>query len=75
MGEEVQFAPKVYWTQYSVADYKTCNFPKFTGFKLELAANHTYWLNVDGIHEPKVIETVGKIFDSHPLVMEDILNT
>jgi magnesium transporter len=75
VGEEVEFATKIYWTQFNVEDYKTYSFPKLTDFKLELAADHTYWLNVDGIHEPKVIETIGEIFDLHPLVMEDILNT
>ncbi|MBN2102054.1 MAG: magnesium/cobalt transporter CorA [Candidatus Aenigmarchaeota archaeon] len=33
------------------------------------------WLNVDGIHDIHVIEDVGKIFDIHPLILEDILNT
>ena len=75
VGEEVKFATKVHWTQFNLEDYKTYTFPKLLDFELELAADHTYWLNVDGIHEPKVIETVGKIFDLHPLVMEDILNT
>jgi len=33
------------------------------------------WINVDGIHDVSVVETVGKIFAIHPLVQEDILNT
>lgn len=33
------------------------------------------WINVSGIHEPKVIETLGHRFNWSPLVMEDILNT
>ncbi|MEX1058620.1 MAG: magnesium/cobalt transporter CorA, partial [Natronospirillum sp.] len=33
------------------------------------------WLNIDGVHKASVIETLGKTFDLHPLVMEDILNT
>lgn len=33
------------------------------------------WLNVDGLHDISVIESVGKQFDIHPLVLEDILNT
>lgn len=31
------------------------------------------WINVDGIHEPKVIEEIGKSFNIHPLALEDIL--
>ena len=33
------------------------------------------WLNVDGVHQSKVIEEVGKKFDLHPLTLEDIANT
>jgi magnesium transporter len=33
------------------------------------------WINFDGIHNPELMETVGKEFGLHPLVVEDILNT
>ena len=33
------------------------------------------WINVDGLHEVDVIEKLGKCFEIHPLVLEDILNT
>jgi magnesium transporter len=33
------------------------------------------WINLDGIHEVEIIERIGKRFDLHPLVLEDILNT
>jgi len=33
------------------------------------------WLNVDGVHQPQIIEEIGTNLDIHPLVMEDILNT
>ena len=33
------------------------------------------WINIDGLHQVDVIETMGKCFDLHPLVMEDILET
>ncbi len=33
------------------------------------------WINIDGIHEVNVIEKIGKHFNLHPLVMEDIVNT
>ena len=73
VGEEVKFDTNVFWTEYNFENYKTHNFPKLLDFQLKLDADKTYWLNIDGIHEPKVIETVGKVFNLHPLVMEDIL--
>ncbi|MDF1532632.1 MAG: magnesium/cobalt transporter CorA [Methanosarcinales archaeon] len=33
------------------------------------------WINVDGLHQVDIIETIGKHFDVHPLIMEDIVHT
>ena len=33
------------------------------------------WINVDGLHDVSVIETIGKHFGIHPLIQEDILHT
>ena len=33
------------------------------------------WVNIDGLHDVGLMETVGKLFGIHSLVMEDILNT
>ena len=33
------------------------------------------WINIDGIHKVEIIEKIGKQFDLHPLVSEDIVNT
>jgi magnesium transporter len=33
------------------------------------------WINVEGVHEVKVVEKIGNCFGLHPLVLEDILNT
>lgn len=33
------------------------------------------WINVDGVHDAHSIELVGKYFNIHPLVLEDVLNT
>jgi magnesium transporter len=33
------------------------------------------WINVDGVHEVRTIESLGKQYGIHPLVLEDIVNT
>ena len=33
------------------------------------------WINIAGIHQVEVIEKIGKNFDLHPLIVEDIVNT
>ena len=35
----------------------------------------TTWINIDGLHQVDIIEKIGKYFDFHPLLLEDILNT
>ncbi len=33
------------------------------------------WINIDGVHQVEMIEKIGKYFDLHPLLLEDIVNT
>ena len=33
------------------------------------------WINIDGLHNIETIEKIGKHFELHPLILEDILNT
>ncbi len=54
-------------TEIPVADVGKCCPLKDTGT--------VSWINVDGLHEVNVIETLGGCYGLHPLVMEDILST
>ena len=38
-------------------------------------ANKTTWINVDGLSNTTEIEKLGKFFELHPLIIEDIVNT
>ncbi|MBN2374175.1 magnesium/cobalt transporter CorA [bacterium] len=33
------------------------------------------WINIDGLHDIDIIQRIGEIFNIHPLVLEDIVNT
>lgn len=33
------------------------------------------WINISGVHNPGLIEELGRLFHLHPLVLEDVLNT
>lgn len=33
------------------------------------------WINIEGVHRIELLEQLGRIFDLHPLVIEDIANT
>ena len=32
------------------------------------------WINIDGLHDVELVEKLGKHFDIHPLVLEDIVS-
>jgi magnesium transporter len=38
------------------------------------ASNTVSWINIDGIHEVKVVERIGHLFGIHGLILEDILH-
>jgi magnesium transporter len=48
------------------------NINEFFPFKKR---STTTWINIDGLHEIELIEKIGKHFEIHPLVLEDVLNT
>ena len=37
--------------------------------------NTVTWINLDGLHDIDTINKLGKAFELHPLLLEDILNT
>jgi len=64
----------------SVINYEGANFQEKEVNNIEEAVSFrknssVTWLNVDGVHQPEIIEQVGKSFGVHPLVLEDIANT
>jgi magnesium transporter len=53
--------------QLAMDDVQTCCQVK--------ASPTVSWINVNGVHEIGHIDTLGRCFGLHPLVLEDILNT
>jgi len=48
-----------------------------SAFKLSdyIGTGKKLWLNIHGVHDAAIIQQVGDLFNLHPLVLEDILNT
>jgi magnesium transporter len=64
----------------SVIKYDGADFEEKTVSNVEEALSFrnkssVMWLNIDGVHQPEIIEQVGKSFGLHPLVAEDIAST
>ena len=67
-------------TKLEVIDYNKKSFERFISktpedaFKFE-AADKVTWFNIDGLSNTKDIEKLGKYYDLHQLIIEDIVNT
>ena len=64
----------------SVINYDGVNFQEKEIRNVEEALSFrkktsVMWLNIDGVHQPEIIEQAGKTFGLHPLVAEDIAST
>lgn len=64
----------------SIMDYNDGGldeYPDATPDDIEhcMARDSVTWINVSGIHDLSIIKTMGNLFDLHPLLMEDVVNT
>ena len=55
-----------------IEEYKSENSTDIIG---KLAPQKVNWINIDGLHNLKLIEEIGQHFDLHPLLVEDVLNS
>ena len=71
--------PTVTMVVYDAADFteKVLSDDELVTFKIDdyTTAGKKVWLNIHGVHDAALIKQVGDLFQLHPLVQEDILNT
>ncbi|AQG79063.1 magnesium/cobalt transporter CorA [Spirosoma montaniterrae] len=76
IGEEIEHATKIKRIEYNATDYRVDESSKLSACRLPgNNAPFVGWIDVDGIHEPKVVEALGQQFRLHPLLLEDVMNT
>jgi magnesium transporter len=71
---------KVEKTRITVIDYDADHFLEKEVATLEECfpfreTTTTTWINVDGVHDPSLINRLGAAYDLHPLILEDIMTT
>ena len=60
------------FTKDSITESVLLNIEDAVNYKL---TDSVTWINVDGLKHIEQIENIGKQYDLHPLVLEDIVNT
>jgi len=63
-----------------VTDYSEDHFEKIEVDGVEdipdlKAKDSVSWINIDGAHDPSLVNSIGQKYDLHSLILEDILNT
>jgi len=76
IGEKKSDTVKISYLEYNADDYFSEGEIAAIG-ELNSATDPSTvtWINVAGLHQIEIIETVGQSFGIHPLLLEDILNT
>lgn len=75
IGEVKTQAPVLSLIAYGPDAFVEQELPDLAAFDRYSEGLPVRWLNVHGIHDASLLSEIGKQFDLHPLVIEDILNT
>src|SRR4030067_389894 len=75
IGERKREVPQITILDYDEAQFQereTKSIEECFHFKEKPTVT---WINVEGLHQVEVLESLGGCYGLHPLVLEDILNT
>lgn len=75
VGEIKTERPEITLIEYQAGELREKRFASIAESRRYEPSLETLWLNVYGLHEPEVMAEIGRRFNLHPLVLEDILNT
>ncbi len=75
VGEKSEAAPRIHVIDYNQDNLEQRDYPDAASCLPLRDTDTISWINVEGLHQVEVIETLGQGFGLHPLVLEDILNT
>lgn len=66
---------KITTIDYTTDSYNESEFQNISDCFSFKDTSTTSWINIDGIHNTEIIESLGNHYGHHPLLMEDIVNT
>lgn len=76
VGEEIQHATRIKRIEYNADQYHVDDSGRLSAcHPPDPSAPVVNWIDVDGIHEPKVVAALGQQYHLHPLLLEDVMNT
>ncbi|MDT3739478.1 MAG: magnesium/cobalt transporter CorA [Candidatus Kapabacteria bacterium] len=75
IGHKKTDKSKISLITYNAENFEEKEITKIEDSYTKKEKTSIYWINIDGIHQTELIESVGKHFNIHPLVLADIVNT
>lgn len=73
-GKETTERIKITLIEYNEDDFFEDVYFDLSDCISHVKPNMVKWINVEGLHNPDLIEAIGKIYNIHPLTMEDIVH-
>lgn len=75
IGKVITKEPTINYVTYNTVSLDTIPYTKVSELPAVFSDEMVTWIEVSGIHKPKMIEKLGIKYDFHPLMVEDLLNT
>jgi len=75
VGEPKEQTVKIDLIEFDGETYKTSTITDSESLPVKSKSNKVRWLNIDGVHQTDIIKKIGKHYNIHSLVLEDIVNT
>lgn len=75
VGEHRSESASLTLVRYNEDDYSEQVLPQVDELDRGAHPEQILWCQIKGVHDAAVVQELGELFQLHPLVMEDILNT
>ena len=73
-GGEVLDKVSIQLLQYNESEIIEKGYSDLSQCIKEIKPDYIKWINVNGIHNKEIVETLGKEYNIHPLTLEDIMH-
>jgi magnesium transporter len=75
VGAETASPPIITLTRYTESETEELPYTTREALASFQAQPGVHWINIEGVHQPELIQEIGTHFNLHPLTLEDIVNT
>jgi magnesium transporter len=73
-GEQTDSRVKITLIEFNETDFFEQDFYDLSECLDHVKDDMTKWINVEGVHNIALVEKIGKLYDLHPLTLEDIVH-